>query len=670
MKKANVKSTTKSTKFTVVKPTTKIAIRPGHRLVNGKPCTGKFCDQHGCPTCGATLAETMIPANRPAKPTWDGTSAALPTPEAVAAAYAPVKARPRQAGHKVVAKGKAHMTVKKAAVKATKAVKATPKAAPAVESEEKVTKAMAAAAKVAAKKLEPPTASLLHKALKKAGFKFVQAQQAEGTVAYGYVHKDQRAALLTTAADGAEAWQVRFTDGATSGGVKPDLFTALLRVTTAKHDFSKMRATEKVVRAAAKSPIDTSVLGVGSDGDDYRAPVKIKPEEVAGVPAAVARAVEMLGGLTSHRFDLDMLRGDKHYGHRLALLKRLFDREKVLVAETGINNLTEAFFSAVGTDDGCKASKMECFAQRCKDIVKKVRVAKADEKKNAEALAKIKLRNTAAQRALPGTILPGSPRLTRKQQLVKDAEDRQYVLSLSASQEQPAVPHPEAELSLVAEDLKLLEDPENGIVMMQMEKANSQGAICVYNNGSRVAAGVVAPETLKKLRIMTNVDLVKSAQQLLNPVVPSVPVTPVAARHLTAVVHCKELIPMMATATAPLSTGRKFAAPASTKTTKPAKAEKATPTASKKSIAVGKEKAAKAVKAERVTEDRKIKSLVKFKDLGMREGTFCHAQVQAALSSKTVSEAQAKLDADKDNPSQGRKIEIAWMVKKEFISVA
>ena len=127
---------------------------------------------------------------------------------------------------------------------------------------------------------------------------------------------------------------------------------------------------------------------------------------------------------------------------------------------------------------------------------------------------------------------------------------------------------------------------------------------------------------------------------------------------------------MMATATAPLSTGRKFAAPASTKTTKPAKAEKATPTASKKSIAVGKEKAAKAVKAERVTEDRKIKSLVKFKDLGMREGTFCHAQVQAALSSKTVSEAQAKLDADKDNPSQGRKIEIAWMVKKEFISVA
>ena len=128
----------------------------------------------------------------------------------------------------------------------------------------------------------------------------------------------------------------------------------------------------------------------------------------------------------------------------------------------------------------------------------------------------------------------------------------------------------------------------------------------------------------------------------------------------------------MATATAPLSTGRKFAAPASTKSTKAEKAEKttkATPTASKKSIATGKEKAAKAA-TPRVTEDRKIKSLVKFKDLDMRAGTFCHAQVQAALSSKTVSEAQAKLDADKNNPSQGRKIEIAWMVKKEFISVA
>ena len=560
MKKANVKSTTKITKSTA-SVSTKLAIRPGHRLVNGKLCTGKYCDQFGCPTCGATLAETMIPANRPAKPGWDGTSAALPTLEAVTAAYAPVKDRPRQ-------------KIKTATYKvATKVARLVVSAEPA----DKVEKAMTAAAKVAAKKLAPPTASLMHKTLQKAGFKFIQAEKVEGSTAYGYQHKDQRVALLTVAVDGAEAWQVRFTDGATSGGVKLDLFTALLRISTARHDASKKRATEKVGRAVVKSPIDTSVLGAGAEGDDYIAPARLAPEEVAGVPASVARAIEMLGNLTARQFDLDMLRGDKHYGHRLALLKRLFDREKVLVAETGINNLTEAFFSAVGAGDGCKASKMKCFAERCKDIDKKVRTAKAELAKREKALAVLKTRATITKRAVPGIILPYSPelKLNRAQRKIRDAELKESAKKslLGTSPEQPAVPHPYAEFIPIYEDLRLLEDmdkvPEGRIIMMQMEKANSQGAICVYNNGMRVAAGVVAPETLRTLRVVTNVDLADFAKQLLNPSTPSVPVTSVAARHLTTVLNCCKESDMKTTSVEAPVKGKKFEAKTPAKKTTP-----------------------------------------------------------------------------------------------------
>jgi hypothetical protein len=260
----------------------------------------------------------------------------------------------------------------------------------------------------------------------------------------------------------------------------------------------------------------------------------------------VARAVEMLGTSTARRYDLDMLRGDKHYGHRLALLKRLFDREKVLVAETGINNLTDAFFSAIGCGEGCRAIRMECFATRCADIDKKVRAAKADAAKREKALKVLELRRTATARAVPGTILPYSPelKLNRAQRKVRDAEEKESAKKslLSVSSEQPAVPHPDALLEPVYGDLRLLEDTskdlEGRIVMLQMEKANSQGAIAVYNNGVRIAAGVVAPDTLKALRVVTNVNPADFAKQLLNPTAPSVPVTSVAARHLTAVLKC------------------------------------------------------------------------------------------------------------------------------------
>jgi hypothetical protein len=89
--------------------------------------------------------------------------------------------------------------------------------------------------------------------------------------------------------------------------------------------------------------------------------------------------------------------------------------------------------------------------------------------------------------------------------------------------------------------VSILEDPRNGYTLLKVEKDNSQGAICVYNNSSRVSAGVVPPEILKTLRPVIDQDLVRDVNQLLHPITDDVVVTPTAERYLTAVLNaCKE----------------------------------------------------------------------------------------------------------------------------------
>lgn len=60
----------------------------------------------------------------------------------------------------------------------------------------------------------------------------------------------------------------------------------------------------------------------------------------------------------------------------------------------------------------------------------------------------------------------------------------------------------------------------------------------------------------------------------------------------------------------------------------------------------------------------------KAKENPCREGTFCHAQVEAArrANGKTVADAQKYLDATKLNPN-GRRIEVAWLQKQGLITV-
>lgn len=106
---------------------------------------------------------------------------------------------------------------------------------------------------------------------------------------------------------------------------------------------------------------------------------------------------------------------------------------------------------------------------------------------------------------------------------------------------------------------------------------------------------------------------------------------------------------------------QKFAPPAGTakKTAKNAVTTKVKATVTKKA-----DKAPRAAAA-----DRKIKALVTLKSESLpREGSFCYGQVEAIIGSKTVSEAQAKLDKSKLNPS-GRKLEVAWLVKQGYLSV-
>lgn len=376
----------------------------------------------------------------------------------------------------------------------------------------------------------------------------------------------------------------------------------------------------------------------------------------------------MLKGLTEGRFDVQNLRGDKHYSDRMALLRVLFGREKgdVKVAEIGINNVVQAFYSALGPVGNCVAAKAADFTERCTGLLVATHAARLLAAKAAKKSVKAVQRRVAPSLAVPGVVPPAPKRLSRKAQQEADNAVRREVYVEALSVEPKAMPramlsnleevralnlrmlnHPGGLVSLklercnsqgalhiwpsangrrlccgvltpalavgvkaqpydletilaqveawltdefeedsemedtlnrvkvaikrqlepvklvptslaipvprdgspepriTAASARLLEDPRLGIILMQLEKENSQGAICVYNNSSRVSVGVVPPEILKTLRpVPGEVDLVKAANQLLNPVVPSVPVTPVASRYLTAVLHCKEIVEM------------------------------------------------------------------------------------------------------------------------------
>lgn len=430
----------------------------------------------------------------------------------------------------------------------------------------------------------------LSEALRQAWFKFVQTQKG----AHGYQHKDGRAVLVTKS-----AWVLVDAKGA--------------------------RVEGKTVEAFAKA---------------------LRPDDVA-VPAHVLSAVLQLRKLSNGLFRLNDLAGDANYTTRMQLLKKLRNTEKVLAKETGVNNLVKEFYAALGVPASTAASMAESFARRCNAVYKAdLRTTQADKKTDAKQKQADLGKVPAHLRAVHDgkAILPKAKRVTNKQR-TKQKEELQKELAIKARLAREeltnlAAPKPEAEVAVNLEDVTLLEDPANGIVLLCLEKANSQGAICVYNNGSRVAAGVLPTELLVKMRPLVSIDLVRDVNQLLKPLTAGVVVTNVAERHLTAVLDaCKELIPMNTKSTETVVT-KKFAAPAK---------------AAKKSAAVKKvasEKAPKTASTPRVkfADDLKIKVLAtavnkedKADKNPYREGTKARNSFELILKSKTFGEFAAAI---------------------------
>lgn len=464
----------------------------------------------------------------------------------------------------------------------------------------------AVAAKPVVKTVTPDVAVPINdvtQAIRSAKFTHSQSHLIGGRVAHGFQHVDGRAVLYSYAPKGKDAkWQLLHPDGSKREGTTLAALKSALTI----------KATKSVMNKAARRVADQKDHAERLVANEARtkALATTTPAVVQDIAHNVLRAAEMLGGATKQQFNFEPLKGTKQANVRVSILRKLLNDASVTIKEATVDAITKAFHTAIGT------VKADEFTKRCRSITAAARSMKSAATRLQSKAIATQQRASVSERTVPGDIIPAPVRLSRKDRAAKDTQDAQDVLHenlvLVATTAPIARPKPEAEVKVVAGDVRLLEDPVNGIVMLQVERANSQGAICVYNNGSRVAAGVVPPEILKTLRAVSNADVAKAASQLLTPVVPSVPVTTVATRHLTAVLHCKELT-MTATATVTPIINKKFAAPAKT--------------AAKKSAAPAKKAAGKqdvkAPHAPRVSNfDYNVKVVATKTAAEAKEGTF------------------------------------------------
>jgi len=275
--------------------------------------------------------------------------------------------------------------------------------------------------------------------------------------------------------------------------------------------------------------------------------LRADPERTA---ANLLPAIKALQHETAGAFDLAAIADDgPGYGSRLRVLKALRGGDRVVVKDAEPARLRRELHAAVGVKTA------GAFALRCTNLLKEAAKGAAALKKRVAAS---KADGAHAKREfLRGTapIFDGKPILDAPRKMTKEqeAEDSaQFRAALAArvarkEQELPiAQPRPDTLDDVSLDDVCMLVDPANGIMLLCLEKPNSQGAICVYNNGSRVAAGVVAMETLRALRPVSCTDLVHDINQLLSPLESGVIVTSTAEQYLTAVLeHCKESIEMI-----------------------------------------------------------------------------------------------------------------------------
>lgn len=492
----------------------------------------------------------------------------------------------------------------------------------------------------APKVLRPPDEDPVYRALLGANFLFARGEQDGDSVVYGYVHKDGRAVLHVY----GSAWQLRMPNGNELGGrdVKT-LRTALKKSRLQTAEAKKI--ARKVEREAQAHTEHEAVIS-------------------AAPPAEVVSVLRIVAEATEDSFTLRRLQGDEQYKTRLRIAKRILGESEARAKDAEWGALVKRLYVMLGVKDAV------AFVSKAKETMTAAK--QAERAKNAEwSMAKKKgLAATKLERVVPGSIKPGPP---RKQTKEEEAEERQQLKAeLEArkktekapektpnapAQVEAATPLTDlrngsfekatgyapgaaagrlAELKdgqaqkpredaqtelLVPSDCALLEHTVTGVVMLRLARPGVHGgAPCIYNNGRDVSLGIVSLETLAKFSVIENADVQAAAKQLLTPIVASVKVDPVAARHLTAVMNCKE-IATMAEATA--------AAPAK----KAAKKAAAKKTPAKKTAAPKGERAPRA----NGYAGKKIK--VVNKDHGAREGTKRAKGMDIILKSKTTDEA-------------------------------
>lgn len=72
----------------------------------------------------------------------------------------------------------------------------------------------------------------------------------------------------------------------------------------------------------------------------------------------------------------------------------------------------------------------------------------------------------------------------------------------------------------------------------------------------------------------------------------------------------------------------------------------------------------------RVNDETKLVALKKVSEIEFADGSFCYAQAQAVITSRTIGEAKEKLKADKNNPTRDRRIEIRFLVSRGYVKTA
>ena len=290
----------------------------------------------------------------------------------------------------------------------------------------------------------------LHDTLVAAGFEYERTSKG----AHGYAHPDGRAALIVQGVHTKE-WVLRLPGGEVHKGATPQGLAYKLG-----------------------SGAEPSVAEVIVDATPI-------PRVVVETPAS--RLVSALDG----DYNLERLRPESAYSVRIRLLKAMRGPgAKVLAKEATFKAFhAEAWAALEVTSDaafGLRANELRKAATR-----EEIRARKVEKAKIA---AQLKSRPVA-----PGPVpMPIEHKTNRDRAEDKVALRGELRARANSDDGEPPIARPRPGAAPLEYTPFAAVDPDNGILVLLLEKPNSQGALCVYNNGTRVAAGVATLETVSR----------------------------------------------------------------------------------------------------------------------------------------------------------------------------